>query len=1249
MSTLKPLSKITFPNLVSFDRDSLVNEMISIIESDPDWEDISNGIDLHQNATNVIMQLFTFLAEKNATSFNKQLREMFLLEAKNDKSIYDRLYELGVGVVQATSSSVTVRGDIQNEILTETLYIPRFTQLTGADLNGNQITLEFIKFDAASGKFNYFDDIAIVPSVTSTSFFEVSVHAGETFRNDFEIVGNYDNFKISLTGVTDIVEDSIRVYYQKGSALVEMIESDSFVVAPVTHTSFPDGVPHYKIKPIEEGGSEIYFGSDDFGGAFDPDLHQNGNLIVFGRTGGGKLTNITKGSIAQTLIFELSAVKDITIFFSNRVDASGGADRESIFEAQTFGPMRVGSGDSVVTEKDSLNRLRQYITKHKVISPKYSEVGTNVPVLHCHHYIAPIRDLSTFSLPTPTSTDTASTYYTRFLQALNTFLNVVGAHSAPITGEVVSNFYYAPNTDPTNFSFTASPTEDKPLSGTITIKALDVTDTSVDELNFDGAYSGSTNIPEINTDHALVRTFSFTSLSIGTINNKIKLQFDDYSTSSQQITITFPEAVYTPVSFAAYVQSQMVTHVATESMFTEFPGYTYSYVDPDDATKVIIESPSVGYNSKLEVLELSASDSLYDVIEFTVGIYRPSPRSGLVFTNGCNYDYANNVISYLINNNDFDQTYTYDGTTDPTITMLTTQDSSQETGPSFVHTIYEEDNTELVQPFINSDIVVTAYDGVTPVKVMTYTSIKDSDTNSSLVSADNTNNVFKIIEDNNYDYDTSRLTINFVDGIEKDKYKSTFDVLTSIKLFNFTDDPTYTSPLATWSDTKNWEHPDIYDIDGGLSGYTDNPLSKIRMTGSSGLDKTDLLAGMSDDTYDLKVTVGTGTQQTISIVFLDAGGQDIDQSADSIDDLATVIQTKLQALGTVDSYDYSQMTVTVNEVDDASVGKINFLIDTNTTDSIALAVGTVNTDLVASLTDVTVISASSISDNEDKLDVSIVDLIVTTKTYHICFYDDSGTPAIIEKWAFTYTSGSDSVLSSVLVATNPIIDSGGTNQYVFLDDAISFEFVDGEYDPNAVKFYETGITDDGGTPIVLTSLGVEYRRKSYDYIAMDYTPNPYFPEGEALILQQKLMADDRRMIGMEHVLKKINFIPMGIQGTLTVKNGASPSETLYETETLIKSNYSYENVNSDHSIGSGFSTTKIKSTVTNSELNPGFSDLTFTEPTSNTIDTSTDGNYYYFILDDEVISKIETLEASYTGIAGLANTLKVSLATTQEE
>ena len=519
MSYLKKLSSVGLPDLVNLDHDSQIEEIIQRIKNDPDWNSIWDG-ELTQNASYAIINYFAYLHAKAAEATNRTLRENFITQARDSNSIVDHLSDYGLSLQQNRAAVVTLTGTIAAGALTQNLTIPVATKIPGLSLNSNEIIFEIIKKDISQpDKWDYEADTTITAGVDA---FEVEAYAGETFVFDAILNPPQDVEKFTYTiPIPNIIENSIRIYYEYNNILLktELLESKTFVVPQVITPVFPNGVPHFKIKYFPDGTAQVIFGTETFGGAFP--TGGPSNIRIFGRAGGGRDSNVVTRALKASIQYQLNLNNVTTVNFTNLVNGEGGADRENIFEAQFYAPHRIGRNSSIVSDDDVLNEFSSKVVKHRVDSPKYSELGNNIPMLHYHNYVVPKRDFFNFVFPSVSVNDTTISYTQRFLKELNIFLNLRKIHDQLLEDEIVGFFTAS------DFSYILE--YNPPLNGSLFLSAYDHNDLEVDRLKFTNNYSGNFNSPDGPEDVAQLQTnASFTPITVTTgFNDKIKFAIDE--------------------------------------------------------------------------------------------------------------------------------------------------------------------------------------------------------------------------------------------------------------------------------------------------------------------------------------------------------------------------------------------------------------------------------------------------------------------------------------------------------------------------------------------------------------------------------------------------------------------------------------------------------------------------------------------------------------------------------------------------
>lgn len=753
MTYLKKLSQISLPDLINLDHDALVDEVVSRIKQDPDWNSQWDG-ELYQNASYAIINYFAYLHGKTAEAQNRTVREAFMTQARDPQSIVDHLSDYGLSLQQNTAAIVTVTGTVLNGALTQNLTIPVGTKLPALALNSDEIVFEVIKKDINdASKYDYESNTVINAGVDS---FTVDAYAGETFVRDVVLNPPADIEKFTYTiPFPNIIDGSIRIYYEYNNILLktELLNTNTFVVPKVISPVFPDGIPHYKIKYFQDGTAQIIFGTEKFGGAFP--TGGPSNLRIFGRTGGGRNSNISTRKIKTTINYQLNINNITTINFTNLVNGNGGNDRESVFEAQFYAPHRIGRNSSIVSDDDVLNEFSSKVIKHRVDSPKYSEVANNIPLLHYHNYVVPNRDFANFVFPAVAIGDTVVTYTERFLKELNKFLNLKKIHDQLENDEIISFF------TPTDFSYILD--LNPPLNGSLYLSAYDHTNTEIDRLKFTNNYSGSVNAPDAPTDVARVSTN--TTVGIVTVttgfNDKIEFSIDEEDplnpgTGAGVVhTISVSPGLYgTPDILAIDIDSKIK---ASSTYFSANPIYQYCLVEDG---KIVIRSKSTGQYSRVKII--SVANSIYSTIDLSIQTTRANPTSGLVILGSSNYDLTLNTVAIKLNSARFSEDVFF-----PT-PFATWPNPSSATGPTVNHVILEENEINPAYPQEGTNIIFRAVHSIsnTVLDEVTFSNVTNNITNTGVITGSGT--VFDNAQPAylNYDYVASMITTKLLDSTD---------------------------------------------------------------------------------------------------------------------------------------------------------------------------------------------------------------------------------------------------------------------------------------------------------------------------------------------------------------------------------------------------------------------------------------------------------------------------------------------------
>jgi len=618
---LKKLSDISPPNLVLFSFDDIVSEVINTVKLDSNWNSLWDG-ELDQNASLMILEMFSYLFKKNAEYENRLIRENLIKFAKNPNSILSILYNSNVQILQNTGSNVILNCSINNDYLpTDLIFNPGFT-ITGKDLNGNSINFEIYQRDINdTSKIDYFSPI-IIPMYESS--FKLEAFAGNTFIHDVVLTSDYKkNFTVEIP-YSNVIQDSIRIFYDINDVNKELIRTFTFSKNknPVFLPDFPNGIPYFKELFDLNGKPTILFGNENFGGDFA--FPANKILRIIGRTGGGSITNINARGINTSRVFSFANNKSVTVYFTNIESASGGSDRENIEELRAFGPLRSGRDSKITDDRDVLNVLRNISQKAIVNSPIDSITDNKVQVFHYENLIAPKRTFSDFIFPKPLLTDTIESYNTKFLSVLNEYLNLSGIRDRIIEKEFINLFI-----SDTDIWYNIIQTP--PLNGSIIINAYDEYGNILDRLNYSNNYINGINYPDLRKSHAVTGSYSeiITSITVNSSNNKLKFILDSAPFGSGNIEeITLDSALY------GFDVNQNHTDLANEinnkikqiPVYANYINHRFCYAENK---KIYLISPNTGEESVIKIID--TVNSIHNNIKFPLTEVYAYPETGRVF------------------------------------------------------------------------------------------------------------------------------------------------------------------------------------------------------------------------------------------------------------------------------------------------------------------------------------------------------------------------------------------------------------------------------------------------------------------------------------------------------------------------------------------------------------------------------------------------------------------------------------------
>jgi hypothetical protein len=713
MAELTLLSEIQSPDLINYNVSDIISEIINRIQKHPEWNQLWNG-ELRQSALYVIINIFAYLFSKNAEVANRLIKENFILLAKDPNNITNIMANYGLRIRSNTHSVANIQatrtdgGSLTSDlVISGTPGSPFAITATGAV--GTDIIFEIYEKDEY-GKIDYYKPVILRKGLVNNIF----AYSGQTHLETVEIdtQDKKEKFYYTLKN-SPVIEDSIRVYYFFDEQKLELAETDSFTMPATGDTNrFPGGQPYYKIVYSEAGVASIVFGTQFFGGSFPK--NEIGQLQIFYRSGGGAASNVTAGSISF-----IGEVSNISLTFTNNGDSGGGVDVEDLDLAKFYAPMRVGRGKQIVDDRDALLALAGMTVKHKIISPQYSFLPNkdSVPILHYYNYVVPPRNFTQFTLPTPATSDTVSTYEYKMRAALNEFLNLSKLHDGIITDEAIASEYTENNLQ---YALRYKPI----LSGTLSVSAYDHYGTEIDRLIYSSSYFGETNINDTNTSTAKLKSYSRITETVFNLNDRNEFHFE---MDGYLLQIAIPNQINgvniqysTPTALAEKV-NELIIQVIKNSWTTDEPlllipagqnyitlNYNYFYYDNG---YFYLNSPTIGANSSLKIFNDSGDTKrkrFLTLIKFIGSSSRDLlftyavPESRKIFLDNSNFNYVNNSLDVKLNLSDIDRTLTLND-------MISWPNRDLPDGPFLSYEIRDENlkNIFLKQ---NTNLVMEIYD-----------------------------------------------------------------------------------------------------------------------------------------------------------------------------------------------------------------------------------------------------------------------------------------------------------------------------------------------------------------------------------------------------------------------------------------------------------------------------------------------------------------------------------------------------------
>jgi hypothetical protein len=1269
MATLKLLSNAKSPNLIDFDRQGILDDLITAIKSDPDWNALWDG-ELLQNASFMYMNYFAYMAEKGYTQFNRSIRENFLYEAKDPVSVSNILAQRNINLFQNRASIVNLTATLTEGIIVDSmlttdlqgnrlLSIINALKILGADQNGALTAFEAIPM-APDGKPDYKNDVQVIIGQTNRITFNFDVYAGQTLASNFLLGPEHEkNFFLDLPQ-KDIIENSIRIYWDYGSPdEIELIETASFSKTINQFTNqdeldrwsgfFPFGVPSYIAKFDTNGGCRIYFGNDRFGGSFK---NQEGKVLtVFVRSGGGSISNVNAGKIDYVTSIPINSSVDLPIRVVNENSASGGADRETLSQAKIFSLYRNEDDRIIVKDADAINILRAIANKQKVDSPFYVVDQNVVPILHSFNFIAPNRLLNDFVFPLVLESDTVESYRERFLTALNEYLNLQGIKDGVVIGEVLTDFVYSAATDTYNTFVKLK--DINPMNGSLVLKAIKYNGSVSDTIEFNMKYlSGIV----FNTSKKVpARQFSalpfenvVSSFSVPSGSNRIILNYDESGDIEIELsTVSFVDVATFAAAFNSLIQNALT--LINPTYYNPRSAHIWVYYDVGTKT-LIFESPTIGYGSSVRVKAPTLNSSL-DFFGLTESLALPLIKTENVFLDDTYFEPATGEIFLSIRRESVDREIDYN---EADVQTFLVQEPSAATGPTFDIILKDKNGIDVDRVKTESDILIDFYvqDGNSLVLKQEFRAKVPlvSDNTNSVVNNMNGEGTLVPPADSiinydaaTFDYNTSKLHLAFVDSLGINNalplvppYAGEFDsTVDNLKLtYKYKIDKTteqISGDNGLWGGTElaniltapaplnfplGFQIKDFTDMKITLYDGNDNVVSgtSTLIQNSSNIigNITFFLSGFPTCYASTLVVTKTGSNAD-SITFSLQNSFNFGTSFASYPAIRKINKIKFEYI----NEDQIVETITASgnpelfaqDVSQAQGPRLNYVIDKNA-DEISTDVNF----LVEAYAGVTLKESYQIPAALNLVDQNIPTFVVGPNVGPLGWFKHNNSIPDINFYRITSGPNLNKINLSIKVKDSLSIPNAPVPPYLI-------------------------------NPLLSTvkKMVITYKRRTYEFITADYKQDQYYPEGEAKSFSDILNSAGTKMMGFHHLIKRVNFVPMPVEVNLRVKKGFSTATAAATAKALIYDQYGYANSNYRHNIGDGLAYGDLKTLLNRNDLNESVASAEVINPATDVVDSTELKNTYYFALPELLIQQLEFLEQTNQNIIGIADTFSVTV------
>ena len=342
MAEIKQTNGQMIIDYMARDYDSLLGSMRALIPAKlPEWKEFESEADFG----NVLLQLIAHMGDIQNYYLDRAANESFLATAQTRRSIIHHLwligYKLGTAAPASASLTLTVPAD-RTEIIT--------ISKGDAFATKSQKNKPSVRFEYARDTALTIDCNTLPLDDTGKKFYTgIPVEEGRLIQNEILGISNGKANQHFMLAHPQLILRSLGGGQAINRDIVLLTELGGIIEAWTLQESLAfsrEGQRDYVVEIDEEDKATIVFGDGAFGA-----VPANGATITATyRVGGGSKGNVIANSI-QTIVAAPQLVL-IGAKVTNKLPATGGAERESIAHAALHAPAVFRSQKRAVTAED---------------------------------------------------------------------------------------------------------------------------------------------------------------------------------------------------------------------------------------------------------------------------------------------------------------------------------------------------------------------------------------------------------------------------------------------------------------------------------------------------------------------------------------------------------------------------------------------------------------------------------------------------------------------------------------------------------------------------------------------------------------------------------------------------------------------------------------------------------------------------------------------------------------------------------